>query len=205
MKLLINSINDEKFNKYARIIKNYDCTRLIERMQATPLTDSVQYVASIEALEELPIFQQLSQREFGGMPIQMGYCNGDNHKLNAFEYHRTSEVLIAATDLIVILGLRKDVDPEKFTYDTSLAEAFLVPAGTMIELFASTLHYAPCSSGKPFRCTVVLPKGTSEAIPLPEKIGEDALLVAKNVWIIGHPDLKEQNIFIGLIGQNPTV
>jgi hypothetical protein len=204
----IYSVTDEKFKKYARVIKNYDCTELVEKMQETPLTNEVEFVASVESLESLPIFQDLREREFGGMPIQLGYCNGDNHKLNAVEYHRTSEVLIAATDLIVILGSRQDVDTEKFTYDTSLMEAFLIPSGTMIELFATTLHYAPCSTSNPFRCAIALPKGTGTALKqaiLP--FDEDALLLAVNKWVIGHPesDIKASGGFEGLIGKNLSV
>ena len=59
------------------------------------------------------------------MPVQIGYCNGHNSKLNAVEYHRSSEINVAATDAILILGLLADV-AEDFTYDTSKMEAFLV-------------------------------------------------------------------------------
>src|SRR5699024_12860421 len=51
-----------------------------------------------------------------------------------------------------------------FPYTTLFrsCEAFLVPAGTMIEVYATTLHYAPCSAQeKGFRCVVILPKGTN--------------------------------------------
>jgi len=207
-KMVIYPIEDEKFRKYGRIVKGYDCAQLLEKMQETPLTDGVEYVASVPVLESLSIFQDLSDREFGGLPIQLGYCNGSNHKMNAVEYHRTSEVDIAATDLIIILGARQDLDPIKFTYDTSLMEAFLVPAGTMLELYATTLHYAPCNASHPFRWAVVLPKGTGALLKAPHsKNDEDALLLAANLWVIGHPEssLKEQGGFIGLIGENPTV
>jgi hypothetical protein len=47
--------------------------------------------------------------------------------------------------------------------DTSQVAAFLLPAGTAVELFATALHYAPCSGspGEPFRVAVVLPLGTN--------------------------------------------
>ena len=77
------------------------------------------------------------------MPIQIGCCNGHNKKLNAVEYHRDSEVDIAVDDLILILGKQQDIE-EDHTYDTSRMEAFLVPAGTAVEVYATTLHYAPC-------------------------------------------------------------
>ena len=94
------------------------------------------------------------------MPIQVGYCNGSNYLLNAVEYHRDSEVNVALTDLILILGKEQDIEADG-TYQTEKMEAFLVPAGTVVEVYATTLHYAPCSVGDGrFRVTVVLPKGT---------------------------------------------
>lgn len=205
-KLQINPITDVKFGKYGRIIGNHDSAELVEKMQQTPLTGSVQFVASVDTLESLPLFKELSERVFGGLPIQLGYCNGDNHKLNAVEYHRTSEVLIPASDIIVILGSRQDIDTDKFTYDTSRMEAFKVPAGTIIELFATTLHFAPCSAPQSFRCAVVLPKGTGTPLVKEPgtRTGEDVLLAGTNVWIIAHPD-SGMGGHIGLTGENLTV
>lgn len=92
------------------------------------------------------------------LPIQIGWCIGNNHKLNAVEYHRCSEVNIAATDAILILGRQQDISVEN-TYDTSLMEAFRIPSGTAVELYATTLHYAPCNaSDGGFLVAVVLPK-----------------------------------------------
>ena len=85
----------------------------------------------------------------------------NNSKLNAVEYHRSSEINVAATDAILILGLLADV-AEDFTYDTSKMEAFLVPAGTGVEVFATSLHYAPCGvDGQGFQVAIVLPQGTN--------------------------------------------
>ena len=86
-----------------------------------------------------------SKRIYGSLPVQLGYCNGHNKKLNALEYHRDSEVNIAVTDMILILGNLWDVTDD-FTYETSKAEAFMVPAGTVVEMFSTTLHYAPANA-----------------------------------------------------------
>ena len=90
------------------------------------------------------------------------------------------------------------------TYDTSLMEAFRIPSGTAVELYATTLHYAPCNaSAGGFLVAVVLPKDTNEALEHPHTGGEDALLAAKNKWLIGHPEggLPEGS-YIGLTGEN---
>ena len=77
---------------------------LIEKMKMTPLPSDVIYEPSIKELEDLKIAEELRIREFGELPIQIGYCNGNNYLLNAVEYHRSSEINVAVTDLILLLG-----------------------------------------------------------------------------------------------------
>ena len=86
-------------------------------------------------------------------------------------------------------------------------EAFLLPAGTAAELYATTLHYAPISvSGENFRCVVVLPRGTNTDIDFPlQAEGEDRLMAAKNKWLIAHPDAGIKGAFCGLKGDNITL
>lgn len=203
----IYNVANAEFRKYGQVLHGYDFTEIIEKMQETPLPADVIYEPSIEALEALPICRQLSSQGYGEMPIQIGYCNGNNHKLNAVEYHRSSEINIGATDLILLLGHQDDVEKD-YSYDTSKIEAFLLPKGVGVELFATTLHYAPCNADdNGFRDIIVLPKGTN--YPLSEEHqagGEDALLAATNKWLIGHAEggLPEGR-FIGLKGENITV
>ena len=99
----IFSVNDEKFRKYGKVWNNIECTKLIKGMEHTPLPEDVIYVPSVEELEAVPEAKTFSERVFGGLPIQIGYCNGNNHKLNAVEYHRNSEINIAVTDMILLL------------------------------------------------------------------------------------------------------
>jgi len=203
----IQNVHDAAFRKYGKVIENVDCTALIAEMAKTEAPeDAVVYVPSVPELEALPVFADMRDRVYGGMPVQIGYCNGMNHKLNALEYHRDSEINVACTDLILLIGSEQDIEPGTYQYDTSKIEAFLVPAGTMIEVYGTTLHYAPCSvNGGVFRCVVVLPRGTNE--PLAEKPaadGEDALLFAVNKWLIAHPEsgLEADGAFMGLVGEN---
>lgn len=204
----IQNVHDAAFRKYGKIIDTVDCTALIAEMAKTPAPENdVIYVPSVAELEALPVFADLRDRVYGGMPIQIGYCNGTNNKLNALEYHRDSEINVACTDLILLIGSEQDMEAD-YTYDTAKVEAFLVPAGTMIEVYATTLHYAPCSVNGVFRCVVVLPKGTNEALTVhPEKNGEDALLFAVNKWLVAHPEsgLEADGAFMGLKGENITL
>ena len=190
----IISVADKRFKKYGKVIKNIDFSSLVEEMKKTEVPEGVVYEPSVEQL-----------------PIQIGYCNGHNQLLNAAEYHRSSEINVAATDAILILGNLWDVEDD-FTYDTAKMEAFLVPAGTAVELYATTLHYAPCGlDNKGFQVAVVLPKGTNYELTTqhaecPVCGGEDALITATNKWLIGHEEGGlPKGSFIGLKGKNLNV
>ncbi len=203
----IRKVTDPAFRVYGRVLAGYDCSELLEVMKEQPCPmDDVVYVPSVEALEAVPAAEDLAKRAYGGLPIQVGYCNGNNKKLNAVEYHRSSEVDIAWNDLILLLGRQQDIE-EDYTYDTAKIEAFLVPAGTAVELYATTLHYAPCSAGEEgFRCVIVLPKDTNLKLDFePQKDGEDKLITAKNKWLIAHEEAKIDGAFCGLKGENITL
>lgn len=210
----IISCKDKAFKEYGRIIDNVDFSALVEAMKKTPVPDGVVYEPGIRELEALPVAQEISDIVYGEMPIQIGYCNGHNELLNAVEYHRDSEINVAATDAILMLGLKKDVQDD-FTLDTATMKAFLVPAGTAVEVYATTLHYAPCGvDGKGFQVAIILPKGTN--YPLKSKHAkvnadgtapsEDALITATNKWLIGHKDGGlDAGSFLGLRGKNLNI
>ena len=123
--------------------------------------------------------------------------------MNALEYHRSSEINIAVTDMILLLGARQDIGADS-TYDTSQVEAFFVPAGTVAELYATTLHYAPCTAAEGgFRCVVVLPAGTNTDLTFQTgQEGEERLITAKNKWLVAHEEAKIAGAFCGLKGRN---
>lgn len=199
----IQKVTDSSFGKYGKVLKGYSVSRILKEMEHTPLPEEVIYVPSVEEMEVLEEAEALKNRAFGGLPIQIGYCNGDNYKLNALEYHRSSEVNIAVTDMILLLGVQQDIQAD-YTYDTSLVEAFLVPAGTVVEMYATTLHYAPCTAQSGgFRCVVVLPKDTNTELAfVPGTQGEERLITAKNKWLIAHPEAEIPGAFCGLQGEN---
>ena len=208
MKVL--SVKDPEFRKYGRVINNVDMTELVEAMKSTPVPEGVVYEPGVEALETLPVAKKISEVLYGEMPIQIGYCNGHNTKLNALEYHRSSEINVAATDAVLMLGLLQDVEDD-FTYDTAKVEAFLVPAGTAVEIYATTLHYAPCDlDNKGFKVAVILPRGTNYPLKSAHaKVvnckapNEDALITAVNKWLIGHAEGGlDEGTFLGLKGEN---
>ena len=200
----IKLITEENFNRYGKILKGYDFTELLTVMEKMPMpADDVVYVPSVEALESCKVKTDLENQMYGGLPIQIGYCNGNNKKLNAVEYHRSSEVDISVNGVILLLGKQEDIKAD-FTYDTANIEAFYVPAGVAVELYATTLHYAPCTCDweDGFRCVVVLPKDTNTELTFELMDGESRLMTAKNKWLIAHEDAAIEGAFNGLRGEN---
>ncbi|MGN8632625.1 DUF4867 family protein [Blautia sp. HCP3S3_G3] len=202
----IQNVADASFRKYGKVLEGYDLSALLKEMKHTPVPEDVVYVPSVEELEALDVAKDLRNKAYGGLPIQIGYCNGHNKKLNAVEYHRNSEVNVAVTDLVLLIGWQQDIEDD-FTYDTSKIEAFLVPAGTAIEVYATTLHYAPCNVNESgFQCVVVLPAETNTELTFETaKTGEDSLMTAKNKWLIAHEEAGIAGAFNGLKGENITL
>lgn len=205
----MKSVNDEEFGQYGRVL-NIDTTEFVRTMLAKePIEEGVIYEPSDKDFEKLPLFKRLQDEVYGGMEVEFGFCNGHNEKLNAVEYHRSSEIDIAATDLVLMLGRQQDIDYGDNTYETKNIELFFVPMGTAVELYATTLHYAPCrADNEEFRCGIVLPKGTNLPLKVkPKSKGENQLLFAVNKWLIGHSEsgLDKDGGFIGLIGENTAL
>ena len=204
----IYSVYDKEFAPYGRVIEGYDTKELLEKLvELTPQPeDGTIYVASDERLEVLPVFADFRDNLYGGMPVQIGYCNGTNTRLNCLEFHRDSEINIPAVNDAVFLLAREDEIVDG-VLDTSVVKAFRCPAGTCIEVYATTLHYAPCSAkaGQGFRVIVVLPRGTNTDKPaITVKNVQDGWMTARNKWLLAHADAKEakNGAYIGLKGEN---
>lgn len=203
----IYSVFDAEFSAFGRVLDGYDFTELLScLLESTEKPEKdVLYVPSDKKLEACLPAQLLENHFFGGMPVQIGYCNGHNRKLNCLEYHRNSELNIAADDIILLLAPLQKLFHGKLHTDS--VQAFYVPKGCGVQLFETTLHYAPCSAPETdgFRVAVVLPKGTNTEMPEHSPVcGEDRLLWARNKWLIAHTDAPEsgQGAYVGLEGPN---
>lgn len=193
--MTIYSVFDPEFASYGRVITGYEaeCKAVVEALNiSTPLPEGTGYVPEEPALQNLPESAVLGASFFGGMSFQMGWCNGHNTKLNCLEYHRDSEFNLGNADFILLLAKQDEIADGKL--DTGKVKAFRVPAGTLVEVYATTLHYAPCHTdpAKGFRVMVALPKGTNTDKPeLPVQGGDDAWLWACNKWLLAHADSSE--------------
>ena len=202
-------VSDPSFRKYGQILEGYDVKELLETLdRVSPLPEGTDYVPEQPELMALPIAEELKNNAYGGMPIQIGWCNGHNTKMNCLEYHRDSELNVGTEDFILLLAKREDLVDG--ILDTDKVVAYLCPAGTMVEVYATTLHYAPCSAkkGQGFKVIVVLPKGTNLAKPeITVKNAEDELMTAANKWLLAHADSAEaaSGAKVCIKGVNPDI
>jgi len=202
----VYSVYDDEFRPYGRVLTGYDTKELQAVMSAIPLPETgTAYEPGIQALEKCAVFREIQERAYGGMPIQLGMCWGRNRKLNCLEYHRDSELNIGTDDYILLLARQDEI--LDWALDTAAVKAFRVPAGAVVEVRATTLHYAPChvDADSGFRVAVVLPQGTNTEKPeIREADPEDKLLRARNKWLLAHPDAPEASdgAWIGLKGVN---
>ena len=208
--MIIHSVFDPVFKPYGQVVTGLEETvqELVTALAATPQGPAVEYVPTDPALQELPAATEVSEHCFGGMPVQLGWCNGHNTRLNCLEYHRDSELNVGLQDFILLVAKREDMADGRL--DTGKVQAFLCPAGTLVEVYATTLHYAPCSAkaGEGFQVAIVLPKGTNLDKPaILAGNQEDQCLWARNKWLLAHKDSSEaaQGAPVRLDGENVDI
>ena len=199
-------VTDPEFREYGRVIEGCKVTDILSALrEKTPLPEGTAYVSDDENINTLPEAKELEYVLFGGVPAQFGWCNGHNTKLNCLEYHRCSEFNLGTEDFILLLARQQEI--ENGVLDTDKVKAFLVPAGVLVEVYATTLHYAPChaDASKGFKVLVVLSKGTNEARPeFAAQTEEESYLTAANKWLLAHEDSSEAKggARVGLKGVN---
>ena len=203
----IYSVFDPEFKPYGQIVTGLEdaAAEICAALAETPLPEAVGYVPTEPKLQDLPAADLIRDHCFGGMPAQLGWCNGHNTKLNCLEYHRDSEFNLGTEDFVLLLGLQAQI--ENGFFDTAKAKAFRVPKGVLVEVFATSLHYAPChtDASKGFRVLIALPWLTNTDKPEIQVLTEeDTFMTARNKWLLAHPESSEaaNGAKVGLIGEN---
>lgn len=203
----IYSVLDPEFKPYGQVVTGLEdmVQELLAALVTTPCPEGIDYMPSDPILQDLPAAEEFRNRLYGGMPMQLGRCNGRNTRLNCLEYHRDSEYNLGSEDFILLLARQEEIVDR--TLDTSLVKAFRVPAGVLVECYATTLHYAPCHAdpAKGFRVLAALPWMTNTERPeIQIRSPEDELLWARNKWLMAHPDSFEakSGAWVGLVGEN---
>lgn len=199
-KMKVYAVGDAAFAAYGRVL-SLDTAAIVAAAETFEMPENVIYAPSTPEFEALPIAKELQVGCFGTLPTQVGYCYGHSSMLNATEWHASSEINIAATDLVLLLGHVWEIEND--TIDAAAFRAFFIPKGTAVEIFATTLHYCPCqTSDEGFRCVVALPVDTNTALAAPTA---DKKLVAKNKWLIAHVDneaKRKSGAVMGITGEN---
>ena len=198
---------DPAFRRYGRTHPELELKRLFEtaEKQIHPAAQGAEYEASLPALEALKAEKQLISRTvYGGMPIQIGCCAGRNTQMNAMEWHQGSELVPAVTDLIALLAPFSALAWEGgvCTMSSDAVEAFYIGKGEVAEFYGGVLHFTPVmTDADGFVSIVVLPEGTNTKMPENARGTFDApLLMARNKWMITHPDVPFG--YHGITGKN---
>ena len=179
----IYSVFDPEFKPYGQVVDGMEETvqEILDVLKDAPQGAGVDYVPEYEPLQELPAMVEISEHCYGGMPVQLGWCNGHNTRLNCLEYHRDSEFNLGTENFILLLAKQDEIVDG--VLDTARVKAFKAPAGVL----------------------VALPMGTNTDKPvMTNQTSEDRLLWARNKWLLAHPDSGEakQGAHIGLAGEN---
>lgn len=203
-------LDDPAFAAYGRIIAGIDISGLLELADRTTSIDPAgnTYIPGVPEFEALDCTLHF-RRIFGGIPPQVGYCNGPNRTMNGMEYHKSSELNAAVTDSVLFLGRPEDMEDYR-CYPSAAARAFYIPRGILLELHPRVLHLSPCAvHASGFKMIIVLPSGTNlpldQAPARSESDNESRLLFKNNKWMIAHPErtqLTSQGVHPGLTGEN---
>lgn len=196
------SVNDDEFKPYGSVVSGYDLDEIITEAEKINMPESgSSYELSIPQFEKCGVYEKLKNEAFGETDIQVGFCWGYNDMLNGLEYHKSSEINVAATPMVLLLGLVTDIENDE--HDSKNIKAFYLEKGEMVEVYATTLHFCPCQvSEKGFRSVVILPKGTNAPL---DKPSTDKMLFKKNKWLLCHNNneaLIQRGVYSGIFGEN---
>lgn len=199
--ILIKDVEDKSFIEYGKVLSDLDFTSLVKYAEGNCLIpkDGNKYLASVKDIENFEVIDVIRDGVYGQLDIEAGLCAGQNTALTGLEYHQGSEVTIAVTDCVLIVG--KVQHMYNNSYDACKAEAFYVNKGQAIELYGTTLHYTPCKVEKNgFMTIVVLLRGTN----MPIESTDNRILTKKNKFFIAHESQEEKissGAYPGLIGE----
>jgi hypothetical protein len=206
----IMTLADAKFRKYGKIHSTLQLSKLFEAAEKNIplLSEGGKYEASLPVLEALTAEKNMIRYSvYGGLPVEIGYCVGQNTKMNGMEWHQGSELILAITDMIVLLAPITSIYEKdgKFTMSSEEVETFYIEKGTTVELYGGVLHFCPVKTDTAgFLNIVVLPEGTNTPIPEDaKKYFNDPTLMQNNKWLITHPEA--QFGYQCITGKNITI
>ena len=204
----IHSVFDPEFQRFGEVLDVTEFVPLIEYLDkhtGVPVVGS-EYVPHLDELGSVVSSIAVIHDTFGLVPLEYGYVNGNNSKLNALEFHKSSDINVWVTPLVLLLASINDI--KNSAIHSSKVSAFYIPENTAIEVYSTTLHFSPCKvveSG--FKCAVILPYGTNmEFIRAKGNQGKfSEFLFKTNKWLLNHPEntrMVELNATNAILGEN---
>ena len=88
----IQNVTDAAFKKYGKVVTGIDFSDIIAVMKQKEVPADVVYEPSLPELEACASAKALSESVYGGMPIQIGHCSGNNNKLNAVSQYQSNQL-----------------------------------------------------------------------------------------------------------------
>lgn len=207
--LEILPLDSPVFSKYGMVYPEICAPGMKEFVLAHKPDCEEFYVPCEEKLMEMDESCVIKENLFGQVACQIGYYYGRGTKLNAVEYHKCSEVLILFEPAVLILGAVWDI--EDGLLDSSKMKIFYVPKDTCVELYATTLHYAPLMATINGICQVVAQaEGTNTPFKetIAGRISTDRYLLERNKWVLAHKEFVDSlggNGYEGITGENISI
>ncbi|MGL5955013.1 MAG: DUF4867 family protein [Brevinema sp.] len=204
--IMIKSVNDDTFKAYGTVHKNLHINSLLQFLYSTTVEEHEVYIPHLDSLASLSEAQYIEDYLFGQISCNVGYFNAYNSKLNALEYHKCSEVLVFATDVVLLLAKIEQIQQDQL--DSKNIVAFYASKGSVVELYATSLHFAPCmATSAGIQQIVFLSKNTNTPLvkSISDKNGENKFLFGRNKWVLAHQEatsLVSSGAYIGITGKN---
>lgn len=173
---------------------NIDTSELVAYSTGVTVGEENTYIPSDAAVETLTVVKNIAREVFAEAKIQAGWCCGGGTTMNGMEWHKSSEVVIACTEMLLLIGDFFDIEND--VYDSSKALALYLQKGEAVELFPMTLHLAPLKVSELFKAAIILPEGTNMSL----KNGINGSLRAVNKWLLVHKDNRKGILSGGRIG-----
>jgi hypothetical protein len=203
----IKHITDDSFHTLGQILKAESFEKIFKFLSTTPMPlEGNSYVAHDETFFHQYEHLNAVDDIFGNMPVQYGYVNGFNQKLNSMEFHKSSEINVFLTEAVIMLAPFEALKHGKL--NISDIRIYYVEPYTVLEFYPQTLHFSPCRvTDQGFKVGVILPYGTNMKF-IQAHDQEDplsSLLLKTNKWLIAHPEhqaMISNGAKVGIIGEN---
>lgn len=212
--LNIRLVTDPGFKRYGQVLDGYDFQEAMDFVNTLEMPPRHQdiYVQNSAELLGMRIAEKIKNEIYGGMDVDIGYALGIQDSFcGLLEYHRCDEFMVATKEpLILFVGDQRDIVDN--CYDLSLLEAFYLPVGLALDLYATSLHGYPCQSGaEGYRMLVALAQNTNNPIDfeIDRTLKETKLLANVNAFVLVQEESEIRahypDAFPGLLGASPVL